>query len=221
MVDCGRAGGARSEYEGGPPEALGPSAEQREGRHTDDDPGPDLIRGADRVTPGLSSARIRARDSAERRSMKFDWRYNRDFFAGLLYIVTGTVAIIIARDYPFGSALRMGPGYFPTVLGGIMIAFGVAVMMMGVKNNEKIKPHWSFRALIVLPISTVVFGVMMEEAGFIPALLVLVPFAASAGREFKIVEVALLMIGLTILSTALFIYGLGLPYPLIKGLWGY
>jgi hypothetical protein len=153
--------------------------------------------------------------------MKFDWRYNRDFFAGLLYIVTGTVAIIIARDYPFGSALRMGPGYFPTVLGGIMIAFGVAVMMMGVKNNEKIKPHWSFRALIVLPIATVVFGVMMEEAGFIPALLVLVPFAASAGREFKIVEVALLMIGLTILSTALFIYGLGLPYPLIKGLWGY
>jgi putative tricarboxylic transport membrane protein len=153
--------------------------------------------------------------------MNFDWRNNRDFFAGLLYILIGALGMFIARDYPFGSALRMGPGYFPSVLGGMMIAFGVAVMMMGVKNNEKMKPHWSFRALFVLPLSTVVFGVMMEEAGFIPALLVLIPLSASAGKEFKVVEIALLTIGLTILSTLLFIKGLGLPYPLIKGLWGY
>jgi hypothetical protein len=153
--------------------------------------------------------------------MKFDWRNNRDFFAGLLYILTGALGMWIARDYPFGSALRMGPGYFPSVLGGMMIAFGIAVLMMGVKNNEKIKGNWSFRALIVLPLATVVFGVLMEAAGFIPAMLALIPFSAAAGREFKIVEVAVLTIGLTVMSTAMFIYGLGLPYPLIKGLWGY
>ena len=73
--------------------------------------------------------------------MKFDWRYNRDFFAGLLYIVTGAVAMFIARDYPFGSALRMGPGYFPTVLGGIMIAFGLYVLALG------LRPHRSGRAI--------------------------------------------------------------------------
>lgn len=153
--------------------------------------------------------------------MKFDWRNNRDFFAGVFYILLGTLGMFMARDYPFGSALRMGPGYFPSVLGGMMIAFGVAVMMMGVKNNEKMKVGWSWRALFVLPLATVVFGVMMEEAGFIPALLVLIPLAASAGKEFKVGEIALLTIGLTILSTLLFIKGLGLPYPLIKGLWGY
>lgn len=153
--------------------------------------------------------------------MKFDWRSNRDFFAGLLYIVTGAVGMWIARDYPFGSALRMGPGYFPSVLGGMMIAFGVAVLLMGVKNNEKIKGNWSFRALIVLPLSTVVFGVLMEAAGFIPALLVLIPVAALAGREFNWKEIVPLTIGLTVLCTAGFIYGLGLPYPLIKGMWGY
>ena len=64
-------------------------------------------------------------------------------------------------------------------------------------------------------------AIMMEEAGFIPALLVLIPFAAVAGREFKLVEIALLTVGLTILSTLMFIKGLGLPYPLIKGWWGY
>ena len=153
--------------------------------------------------------------------MKFDWRNNRDFFAGLLYIVVGALGMWIARDYPFGSALRMGPGYFPSVLGGMMIAFGIAVLMMGVKNNEKMKGGWSFRALIVLPLSTVAFGFMMEEVGFIPAMLVLIPFAAVAGREFKWIEVAPLTIGLTVLCTAGFIYGLGLPYPLIKGMWGY
>ena len=153
--------------------------------------------------------------------MKFDWRNNRDFFGGLMYIVIGTIAILIARDYPFGSALRMGPGYFPTVLAGMMICFGVAIMAMGFKNGEKIKGNWSIRALIVLPISTAVFGWLMEEVGFIPAMLVLIPLAASAGREFKAIEIALLTVGLTILCTAMFIYGLGLPYPLIKGMWGY
>ena len=153
--------------------------------------------------------------------MKFDWRDNRDFFAGLLYIFTGALAIFMALDYPFGSALRMGPGYFPRVLGGIMIAFGIVVMLMGMKNNEKIKGYWSIRALIVLPLSAVVFGILMEEVGFIPALAALIPAAAASGKEFKWLEVILLTIGLIIISVCVFIWGLGLPYPLIKGLWGY
>jgi hypothetical protein len=153
--------------------------------------------------------------------MKFDWRNNRDFFAGLLYIFTGALGIFIAMDYPFGSALRMGPGYFPRVLGGIMIVFGIAVLLMGIKNNEKIKGFWSIRALIILPISAVVFGMLMELAGFIPALAALIPVAASSGREFKWLEIVLLTIGLIIISVLTFIWGLGLPYPLIKGLWGY
>ena len=153
--------------------------------------------------------------------MKFDWRSNRDFFAGLTYILIGTLGVWIARDYPFGSALRMGPGYFPTVLGYIMIVFGVLVLMMGVKNNEKIKGHWGLRGLIVLPIATVVFGVVMEHVGFIPALAALVPLSAASGREFKWGEVLLLTIGIIVMSLAIFIWGLGLPYPLIKGIWDY
>jgi len=153
--------------------------------------------------------------------MNFEWRNNRDFWAGLLYIFTGALSIFIALDYPFGSALRMGPGYFPRVLGGIMIAFGVAVLLMGIKNNEKIKCFWSIRALIILPISAVVFGILMEHAGFIPALAALIPVAAASGKEFRWLEVLLLTIGLTVMSLGIFIWGLGLPYPMIKGLWGY
>ena len=153
--------------------------------------------------------------------MKFDWRNNRDFFGGMTYIVTGAVGWWIALDYPFGSALRMGPGYFPIVLCGMMIAFGIAIILQGVNNKEKIKGNWSIRALVVLPLATAVFGWMMEETGFIPAMLVLIPLSAASGREFKWIEIVLLTIGLTIMCTGLFIYGLGLPYPLIKGMWGY
>jgi hypothetical protein len=115
----------------------------------------------------------------------------------------------------------MGPGYFPTVLGGIMVAMGIYVLVLGIRNNEKMKGTWSLRALFILPIATVVFGFLMEEAGFIPAMLALIPMSAAASKEFKWLEVIPLTIGLTIVCMAGFIWALGLPYPLIKGLWGY
>ena len=59
----------------------------------------------------------------------------------------------------------------------------------------------------------------MEHAGFIPALIALIYVSATASREFKFVEVTLLAIGLTIMCTGIFIYGLGLPYPLIQGMY--
>ena len=54
---------------------------------------------------------------------------NKDFWAGLMLIVIGAAAIFIARNYAFGTALRMGPGYFPTVLGGLLIVFGLYLML--------------------------------------------------------------------------------------------
>jgi len=154
--------------------------------------------------------------------MKLEWRTNKDLWASVMYIGTGAVGMWIAKDYPFGSALRMGPGYFPTVLGGIMVAMGIYVLALGLrKDHEKIQGNWSIRALIVLPISMIAFGILMEEAGFIPAMAALIPISAAAGRDFKWLEVVLLTIGLTIACAAGFIYGLGLPYPLIKGMWGY
>ena len=146
--------------------------------------------------------------------MQLEFRNNRDFWAGIMLIATGAASVIIARDYSFGTSLRMGPGYFPSVLGGGLVLFGLYLVVVGLKRNEKMEGGWSLRALIVLPLSLVLFGVLMERAGFIPALIVLIFGSAAAGTEFKLVEVLLLALGLTAFSVALFIYGLGLPYPL-------
>ena len=68
----------------------------------------------------------------------------------------------------------------------------------------------------LLPLSLVLFGVLMNYAGFIPALVVLVISSAAAGREFKLTEVLLMTAILTLASVAVFIWGLGLPYQLIR-----
>jgi hypothetical protein len=149
--------------------------------------------------------------------MQFDIRSNRDFWAGVMLIATGAAAVVIARDYAFGTALRMGPGYFPSVLGGLMVLFGLYLLAQGLRSNEKIEGNWSLRALVVLPLSLVLFGLLMEYAGFVPALFVLVVGSSAAGSEFRLVEALLLAAGLTVFCTILFIYGLGLPYPLLAG----
>jgi hypothetical protein len=149
--------------------------------------------------------------------MKLELRSNKDFWAGMMFAGTGAGAMFMARHYPFGTALRMGPGYFPIVLSGILILFGIYVLLRGLRKNEKIQGNWSLRALIVLPLSIVVFGILMDLAGFIPALAALVFISAASGREFRFVEVLLLTLFLGALSVAMFIWGLGLPYPLIKG----
>ena len=134
-----------------------------------------------------------------------------------MFLGIGALAMLIARGYRFGTALRMGPGYFPSVLGGILILFGICIIIRGLRGFEKIKGSWSARALIMLPLSMILFGILVERAGFIPALLLLVFGSAAAGREFKFVEISLLTVLLTLLSLVVFIWGLGLPYRLISG----
>jgi len=150
--------------------------------------------------------------------MKLALHENRGVMSGAMFIGIGALALTIAHDYPMGSALRMGPGYFPNVLGGILILFGILLLAQGLLKPERMTGSWSVRALTMLPLATVIFGVVMEHLGFIPALLILIFLSAFAGREFRLIEVSLLAIGLTVGSWALFIWGLGLPYPLFTGL---
>jgi hypothetical protein len=147
--------------------------------------------------------------------MKLGLSKNKDLWAGAMLIATGAATMIIARNYAFGTTLRMGPGYFPTVLGGILILFGLYLVVSGLRSNDEIQGSWPPRAMIVLPLALVLFGVLMTHAGFLPALLVLIFGSALAGPQFRLVEVLLLSAALSVVSVALFVWGLGLPYPLI------
>ena len=150
--------------------------------------------------------------------MRLEFRNNKDLWSGIMLIGIGAAAIFIARDYRFGSTMRMGPGYFPSVLGGLLVFFGLYIMVKGLQSNEKVKGKWSVRPLVVLPLSIILFGVLMKYAGFIAALVVLIFGSAAARRRFNVIEVLLLTIVLTVFSVAVFIWGLQLPFALVKGL---
>ena len=152
--------------------------------------------------------------------MNLEFFERKDFWSGVMLIATGAGAIFIARNYPFGSSLRMGPGYFPTVLGGLLVLFGIYFAARSLRDNaEKLVGSWSLRALIILPLSLVLFGLMIDRVGFIPAMVVLIFCAAAASTQFRIVEVLLFSVALTALCVVVFIWALGLPYELIAGYW--
>ena len=149
--------------------------------------------------------------------MRADLGTNKDFLAGLLFIVLGGLAVFFAGDYPMGWIERMGPGYFPTVLGWILCLFGAYVLLRGLFTGERIQGEWGWRPLGLITLSIVVFGFTMERIGLVPALLVLFFVAALAGRDFRFKEVLLLGILMSAFAAGVFVYGLKLPYPLFGG----
>ena len=146
--------------------------------------------------------------------MKVSLLDNKDFLAGLLMIGIGCITFYVALDYPFGSALRMGPGYFPRVLAGLLIAFGLYVGLRGLRTGEKVEGVWGWKALAYITASLVAFGWLMDRVGMIPSLVVMFFVAALAGHEFKLKEVIILATLMILFAYGVFIYGLGLPYRL-------
>jgi len=151
--------------------------------------------------------------------MRPDLRSNKDFLAGLLFLFLGGFAVAVARNYPMGSMMRMGPGYFPTVLGVILCLFGVYLMVRGIRTGGKIENGWAWRPLAFITLSIVLFGFLLDRAGMIPALVAMFFASAAAGREFRFKEVLILTVVMGAFASALFLYGLKLPYPLFPGFW--
>jgi len=152
--------------------------------------------------------------------MNLEFLERKDFWSGLMLIAIGGGAVFIARNYQFGSSLRMGPGYFPTVLGTMLILFGIYFVGQGLRSGgEKLEGTWSLRALIILPLSLVLFGLLIDRAGFVPAMLALIIGSSTASTQFKLTEVLLFAVVLTALCVVVFVWLLGLPYELITGIW--
>lgn len=151
--------------------------------------------------------------------MKLDLRNNKDVLAGLLLILLGGFAMAVARDYPMGVAMRMGPGYFPTVLGGILFLFGATVLIRGIRTGDKVRGEWGWKPLALITLSIVLFGFIVERLGMIPALAALFFVCAAAGREFRFKEVLALTVLMSAFTAVVFLYALKLPYPLFPGFW--
>jgi hypothetical protein len=141
-------------------------------------------------------------------------RSPKDFWAGLMFLGIGLAFAVGARHYDLGSAARMAPGYFPTLLGGGMAVVGGIVLGRSlVIRGEKV-PAVSFRIVFFITLSLVLFGFLLKPLGLVLALALLVLISAFAGHEFRLGEVGVLSAVLIVLSVVVFVKGLGLPFPL-------
>jgi hypothetical protein len=142
---------------------------------------------------------------------------SKDTLAGLLCIVVGVAAVIIACDYDFGSPRVMGPGFFPVVLGCIIA--GVGLVLLGESLRATVPSYsehpWAFRSLVIVLAAVIAFAALIRSGGLIAAVVVLVVFGRIAGRDYGVLEIAVLSAVLVVLSAVVFILGLGMPLWLL------
>lgn len=138
----------------------------------------------------------------------------KDFWAGLMFIVFGLFFLVVARNYQMGSAVRMGPAYFPTVLGGMMAVLGAIVLFQSLIFAGPRVPKLSFKPIFFISLALILFAYLLKPIGFVLALVVMIFVSAFGGHEFRVKEVAILTVVLIIFSVLVFVKGLTLPFPL-------
>lgn len=142
-------------------------------------------------------------------------RSSRDFWTGLIYAFFGVVAIVVARDYSMGTGGRMGPGYFPTILGYLLVLIGaVAVVRSFIARGAPIGA-FAFKGLLLVGASILLFGIIVRSVGLAVALPLLVIISAPASAKFRWLPTLLIAAGLTIFCILVFVKGLGVPLPVI------
>lgn len=138
---------------------------------------------------------------------------SQDFWAGLLFIGFGAVALWVGQDYTFGTARRMGPGYFPSVLGLILCGLGLIIAARGLVAEGATVPRGALRPFLVL-LAVIAFGLLLQPAGLVLSALALIVISSLGGREFNPREAAVASAVLIFLSVVVFVWGLGLQFSI-------
>jgi hypothetical protein len=75
-----------------------------------------------------------------------------DVLAGALFLLAGVAVYFLAGQYPIGDAARMGPGYFPRLLGGVLVLLGLAVIGVAWRRPARTTARGSLPAWLVVPV---------------------------------------------------------------------
>jgi len=162
--------------------------------------------------------------------MKIKIKSQQDWWAGLMFIAFGVFFIVVALGtpeffdkmvgsriipgYQMGSSVRMGPAYFPVVLGGLLAFLGLLVLLDSIVEEGPKVAKFHFRPLLFIAVSSLAFAYLLKPLGLALASIALVFISAYGGHEFKWKEVAIMSVVLVIFSVLVFVKGLSLPFPI-------
>jgi hypothetical protein len=136
-----------------------------------------------------------------------------DFQSGVMFLALAALGLWLSSGLRLGTAMRMGPGYLPTLISSILLFLGLGTIAVALARPGSATERWYLRPLVGILASLLVFAFGIERLGlFVTTMLVLV-VASLATRESRWIEVLLVAVGLAAFSTSLFIWTLGLPIP--------
>jgi hypothetical protein len=148
----------------------------------------------------------------------------KDFFSGLMFMVVGVAFAWGASEYTIGNGARMGPGYFPLVLGVLLALLGAMItfkaLVVETVDGEKIGSI-AWKPLFFIIAANLVFGaclgglpsIGLPPMGLIVGIFALAFIASNAGDEFSFKQVSILAFILAVVSYGAFILLLKLQFP--------
>lgn len=140
----------------------------------------------------------------------------KDILAGLVFIVFGLGFAVMATSYEIGSTLRMGPGYFPFVLGGLLAVLGGVIATKGFLAGEgEAIGAIPWRAVGLIIGAVLFFGLTVRGLGLVPSVFVAALVSGYASRRTRLVGGMLVTVGLTILCILVFVVALRVRLPLL------
>lgn len=140
-----------------------------------------------------------------------------DLLAGTIFVLIGGAFVVGSLGYELGTPLRMGPGYFPLLVGAILAALGLAVVVKGLAAGEEITfGAIPWRAIVLIVAALVFFGFAIRPLGFVPTAAVTALMTTFASRRVRPLTAVAVAAGLTVAATLIFVVGLQLRVPL----WG-
>lgn len=150
-------------------------------------------------------------------------RYNKDYYGGGLMFLLGTGTIYKGLGYDVGTLARMGPGYFPVVIGAVLAVIGILIALSarsdaGPTSSESKShgPEWRGWAAIIL--SNIAFVVIGHYGGLLPATFAVVFIAALGDRQNTLKSAFILAAAMVVVCLIIFSWALHLQFPLFR--WG-
>jgi Tripartite tricarboxylate transporter TctB family. len=142
-------------------------------------------------------------------------RSQKDFASGLMFVLVGLGFSFVARGYSMGTAAKMGPGYFPFLLGLVLAALGALVLLgsLSSKGEEDRMERWDIKILLWILGSVVLFGLLLKPLGMVLSVFVLVVVSSMASHEFSWKGALLNSVVLVLISLGAFVYGINLQMP--------
>lgn len=146
-------------------------------------------------------------------------KVTQDVVQGGLFAAIGIIALVMALDYPLGTPGRMGPGFFPVAISGLLALTGIAILVRAGLGSSEVIRVTRWLPLAVVPVSIVLFGFMLDKLGLPLAVLLLCVGSATASVRFRLEWKAMAgAVAFSVACAILFITLLGLPIPII-GSW--